>query len=77
MFHSAEQLIEKTTGFWGFIKNTKLDDECEHYYDYLKSPFPDGPNPYLDMIEHNMAKVNKMVASNQVEDFVDQVFAKL
>lgn len=76
LFHSAEELLEKTPGFWGFIKNTKLDDECEHYYNYLKSPYPAGSNPYMDKIEENMNEVKQMIEKEQIHEFVGQVLTQ-
>jgi len=70
LFHSAEELLEKTPGFWGFIKNTKLDDECDHLYEYLKSPYPNGSNPYLDKIDENMKRVQDLVDQGKVAEFI-------
>jgi hypothetical protein len=72
LFHSAEELITKTSGFWGFILNTKLNDECNRLYDYLKSPYPKGKNHYIDKIEENMKRVDDLVKNNEVEAFIEK-----
>ncbi|MDX2226861.1 MAG: hypothetical protein SFY92_07215 [Verrucomicrobiae bacterium] len=60
VFESAADLIRKTPGFWrnyviGFLKN-----QLGYVYIFASNPYPDGPNPFIDAIEVNIAKIEKM-----------------
>ena len=54
MFKSVEELIAKTPGFWQYVVRPKLDSDFRGIYQFLATPYPDGPNRYLEAIEHNM-----------------------
>jgi hypothetical protein len=56
-FQSADDLIAKTPDFWRDVVRPKLETEFEGVYRFLASPYPDGPNPYLDAIERNIDRV--------------------
>ena len=62
-FQSARELIEKTPDFWTVFVRPKLEKEFEGVYRFLASPYPDGPNAYLDAIEHNIALVRTRIAA--------------
>lgn len=53
-FSSAEDLQQKTPGFWHDFVLPKLEKEYRGVYRYLADPFPDGENPYLKAIERNL-----------------------
>ena len=58
-FTSAAQLIEKTPAFWeGFVK-PKLERDFGGLYRFLNDPYPDGPNPYLERITSNIARLKR------------------
>jgi hypothetical protein len=58
-FNSAEELMQKTPLFWENYVKTKINDEFGALYRELNDPYPDGPNPYIDGIEANMARLRK------------------
>jgi hypothetical protein len=60
-FQSARELIEKTPDFWTTFIRPRLEKEFEGVYRFLASPYPDGPNPYVDAIERNIALVRTRI----------------
>jgi hypothetical protein len=56
-------LIEKTPDFWTAFVRPKLEKDFEGVFRFLASPYPDGPNPYVDAIEHNIALVRTRIAA--------------
>ena len=62
-FQSARELIEKTPDFWTKFVRPKLEKEFEGVYRFLALPYPDGPNPYVDAIERNIALVRTRIAA--------------
>jgi hypothetical protein len=58
-FTSAEDLMQKTPMFWKKIVLGKLDHEFGGLYQFLNSPYPHGPNAYLNRIEANVERLKK------------------
>jgi hypothetical protein len=56
-FSSAEDLMEKTPVFWKKYVREKLEREFAGMHRFLNSPYPDGPNFYLDRIEANVQRI--------------------
>lgn len=56
-FSSAEDLISKTPAFWKKHVQVKLEREFAGMHHFLSSPYPDGPNFYLNRIEANLRKL--------------------
>jgi hypothetical protein len=56
-FDSAEELIRKTPEFWENYVKPRLDHELEGLHRFLNDPYPDGPNPYWQRIEANIARI--------------------
>lgn len=56
-FTSAEDLIQKTPGFWRNFVLPKLEKDFEGLYKFLNAPYPDGPNPYIEAIEANLGRI--------------------
>jgi len=66
-FSSAEDLMEKTPGFWKKYVLSKLENEFGGMVRFLNSPYPDGTNFYLDRVEANLAELNhRMTAKRNV-----------
>ena len=63
LFANVHELLEKTPAFWRNVVLPKLDRDCGGMYRYLAEPFPDGPNPYLLTVEHNLTEIAEMHAS--------------
>jgi len=59
LFGSADQLKAKTPFFWSKVVLPKLQNEFDGQYRYLASPYPDGPNPYVEAVEQNVEKAKK------------------
>lgn len=54
-FASADALVRNTPNFWERFVRPKIDSEFRGLHAYLNDPYPDGPNPYLQRIERNLA----------------------
>lgn len=61
-FKSASALRQNTPAFWRKVVRPKLDNDFEGVYRYLAYPYPDGPNPYLEAVEANMAIIERRFA---------------
>ncbi len=55
LFKSAHQLVSGSTAFWEQVVKRKLQDDFLGVYRFLTQP--DGSNPYLDAIEHNLSLI--------------------
>jgi hypothetical protein len=62
-FQSARELIEKTPDFWTTFVRPKLEKDFEGVYSFLATPYPDGPNPYVEAIERNIALIRTRLAA--------------
>jgi len=62
-FQSARELVEKTPDFWTTFVRPKLEKEFDGVYSFLASPYPDGPNAYIEAIERNIALVRSRLAA--------------
>ena len=63
MYSGAQDLTQKTAGFWENYVLPKLERDFEGLYHFLNSPYPAGPNFYVKRIETNIQKLQKLVAS--------------
>ncbi len=61
-FKTAEELRQKTPGFWDHYVKRKLEQNFSGQFRYLNQPYPGGPNWYLDRIEANIAKLRRQLA---------------
>jgi hypothetical protein len=62
-FTSAEDLIQKTPLFWDNYVRQKISREFLGLFRAFNDPYPDGPNPYIERIEANMARLRREIAS--------------
>ncbi len=62
MFKSADELIQRTPGFWEKFVKPKLDADFQGMYRYLARPYPNGPNPYIEAVEYNFAVIKRRIA---------------
>ena len=58
-FTSAEDLLQKTPLFWDKYVQPKINQDFLGLARYLNEPYPDGPNPYVERIEANMARLRR------------------
>ena len=56
-FGGAQDLIQRTPGFWRDYVRPKLDKDFGGLFRWLNQPQPNGRNWYLDRIEANMQKL--------------------
>jgi hypothetical protein len=62
-FGGAQDLMQRTPGFWRDYVLPKLKKDFGGLHTYLNQPYPDGPNWYLDRIEANMARIKEQLAA--------------
>jgi hypothetical protein len=62
-FKSPAELVEKTPLFWKKFVQPKLESDFMAVYRFLALPYPHGPNPYLDAVERNIAKIKRQGAA--------------
>jgi hypothetical protein len=59
VFSSVQDLLGKTESFWRDYVLPKLNRDFGGLYRFLNTPYPDGPNPYLDRIEANLQELRR------------------
>ncbi len=62
-FSSADDLMQKTPLFWENYVRTKIARDFRGVYRFLNDPYPDGPNPYIERIEANIARLKRDLAA--------------
>jgi len=60
-YQSADELLRNTRAFWNNYVRPKIDQDFGGIYRYLNSPYPDGPNPYLQRIEQNLHRLDEKI----------------
>lgn len=66
-FTGPEDLMQKTPMFWKKVVLGKLEHEFGGLHHFLNSPYPHGPNAYLNRIEANLERLKQRVPAKQVE----------
>ena len=61
-FESAQDLIRRTPAFWTGYVMPKLQEDFWGLYQFLKRPYPHGPNEYVDRVEANIARLRQQLA---------------
>jgi hypothetical protein len=56
-YRSAGELARNTPSFWENYVRPKINDDFGKLYVFLNDPYPDGPNPYLQAIQQNLARL--------------------
>ncbi len=62
-YHSLQQLLEKSTGFWTNYVRPMLDFEAGGVHRYLTTV--GQPNPYLQAVEANLAELNRRLQAGK------------
>lgn len=62
-FKSVEDLKQKTPFFWQQFVKRKLESDFQAVYRFLARPYPHGPNPYLEAVEKNIARIKRRNAA--------------
>ena len=58
-YSSAEDLMKKTPRFWKKFVQVKLDRDFGGVHQFLRDPYPDGPNVYLEQTEANIERLRQ------------------
>ena len=61
-YTSAEDLLRKTRGFYQGYVRRMLDEEWRQVYRLLEYNFPDGANHYVQAIEANLDRIDRILA---------------
>jgi hypothetical protein len=59
--------MRKTPGFWQQFVLTKLERDFGGLYNFLKRPYPEGKNDYVNKIERNMERLKRQLAEQGSE----------
>ena len=62
-FTSAEDMLRKTPAFWEGYVLPKLERDFGGIHNFLSQPYPDGPNAYVQRVEHNIALLRGRIAA--------------
>ena len=62
-FASAEEMMSRTPQFWTGYVLPKITREFQGLFRFLSDPYPDGPNPYLQAAEANIARIQQRLAA--------------
>ena len=65
LFSSADDLMEKTPQFWEKFVLGKLEKDFKGIHRFLNSPYPEGPNFYLDRIVANIRQLKEQLAAKK------------
>lgn len=58
-FASADDLIRRTPDFWDHFVRPRLDAALLGLHQFLRDPYPAGPNWYLDRIEASIRRLRR------------------
>jgi hypothetical protein len=59
-YRSCDDLVADTPTFWQSFVLPRLESELLGVYRFLATPYPDGPNPYIEAIEANVEKIKRL-----------------
>jgi hypothetical protein len=62
-FASVADLVSRTPQFWEGIVKPRLETTFGGVYRFLNDPYPEGPNPYVQRIERNMARLRQRLVT--------------
>ena len=60
-FASAKELMRGTPAFWEHYVLPKVGVDFGGLHHFLREPYPDGPNPYVQRIEENLARLRQVL----------------
>lgn len=61
-FASAEDLIRRTPDFWAGYVTAKLEEDFWGLHRFLRRPYPNGPNEYMDRVNSNMERLRQQLS---------------
>ncbi|HUR44370.1 MAG TPA: hypothetical protein VMZ27_00745, partial [Candidatus Saccharimonadales bacterium] len=65
VFQNAEELMRNTPTFWETYVQPKINNDFLQLYKFLSTPYPHGPNEYLDRIEANIARLRGLFPASK------------
>ncbi len=66
MFKSVEELKARTPHFWRSFVKPKLETDFQAVHRFLARPYPQGPNPYIEAIEANIAEIERRLGARHL-----------
>jgi hypothetical protein len=64
-FGGADDLIQRTPGFWQNFVLPRLEREFAGLHRFLNDPYPDGPNEYVRRVEANLQRIRQKAAAEK------------
>jgi hypothetical protein len=64
-YKTADELARRTPRFWEEYVKPKIKNDFLGLYRFLSIPYPDGPNPYVDKIQENLARIERTYGPSQ------------
>jgi hypothetical protein len=65
-FASADDLTRRTPDFWIGYVTPKLEEDFWGMHKYLRRPYPNGPNEYIDRVNANMERLRQQTAAGSL-----------
>jgi len=62
-YTSEEDMMRQTPAFWERYVLPKLEQDFGGLHHFLRKPYPDGPNAYLERVQHNIARLLEKIAA--------------
>ena len=62
IYASARDLMRDTPKFWARYVRPTIENRYGGLYAFLNDPYPDGPNAYVQRIEANIARLQRMAS---------------
>ena len=59
LFSDVDDLLQRTPSFWENYVKPRINNDFERLYEYLNTPYPHGPNEYIQGVEANIAKIKE------------------
>jgi hypothetical protein len=59
VYRDAGELVRNTPSFWENYVLPKINDDFGKLHVFLNDPYPDGPNPYLQAVQRNLARIQE------------------
>jgi hypothetical protein len=65
IYRTADDLMRLTPSFWETYVWPRINTEFLSLYKFLNDPYPDGPNPYVERIKANLARLRQKIGAAQ------------
>ncbi len=58
-YETADDVVRGTPSFWSDYAWPRMNEDFNRLYTFLNDPIPDGPNPYLQGVQKNLARLQE------------------